>query len=123
VAACSTGPDGTDVPALESAAAEFGFKLGRRHLTTPWLAKAAIGNYITEQVPILVCVDCWYHWVTIVASDARGIMVCDGERDGGDVLRALTWREALSRMVRWYPPKEPAGTDEKQFHLYPLVRV
>lgn len=107
-AAGSTPELGTDERQLSRAARELGcVLLMERHHVAP-LARRALHRLLAAQVPVLLCVDQWDHWVTAVGADASQVVVLDSHYE--TVVRLEPWRALLRRLAfrrrpwRWGPP-------------------
>ena len=51
-----------------------------------------------DQVPVLLCVDEWTHWITVVGVEGNRFLVIDSEQD--PVLTIHTWAQLRERSAR-----------------------
>jgi hypothetical protein len=58
-------------------------------------ARRGLVATLREQTPVLLCVDRWEHWITVVRYEDRRFVVIDSELD--PVLNVLTWAELRKR--------------------------
>lgn len=58
-------------------------------------ARKRLVKHLREQVPVLLCVDEWTHWITVVGVEGRRFLVIDSEQD--PVLTIHTWPQLRAR--------------------------
>src|SRR5690242_16304227 len=63
---------GTDEIQLARAAREFECDLVLERRSDPEQARRLLIDYLREQTPVLLCVDEWTHWITVVRSEDPG---------------------------------------------------
>jgi hypothetical protein len=86
---------GTNEIQLARAARTFetDLKLDRRRDAEQ--ARKVLIKYLREQVPVLLCVDEWTHWITVVRYEDRRFVIIDSEDD--PVLNVVTWSQLRAR--------------------------
>ncbi len=99
IAAKSHWWSGTDEIQLARAAREFDTDLLLERRRDPDEARKLLVKYLREQTPVLLCVDDWTHWITVVRHEDRRFVVIDSELD--PVLNILTWAQLRARW-RYY---------------------
>jgi len=58
-------------------------------------ARKRLVKHLREQTPVLLCVDNWTHWITVVGAQGRRFLVIDSEQD--PVLTIHTWPQLRTR--------------------------
>ncbi len=58
-------------------------------------ARKRLVKHLRDQVPVLLCVDAWTHWITVVGVEGRRFLVIDSEQD--PVLTIHTWPQLRAR--------------------------
>lgn len=86
---------GTDEIRLARAARVFDCDLVYDRTRDPVAAKRLLLDYLRSKVPVMLCVDGWAHWITVVRGDANRFVVIDSNLD--PVLAILSWKELRSR--------------------------
>jgi hypothetical protein len=108
---------GTDEIKLARAARAFDCELLFERTRDAKKARRLLGEYLRRRTPVLMCVDDWSHWITVVRQEASRYVVIDSNLD--PVLNVLSWAQ-LER--RWcfrdtdYDPDDPPAI----FDLMPL---
>jgi hypothetical protein len=110
----TTETDGTDDRQLARAAQAFGGVLECRRFRTAIGARRALARLLAAQVPVLLCVDQWDHWVTAVGADAEHVAVLDSHYD--TVVRLEPWGP-LVRRIRY---RDPHGSWVHRLPVYDL---
>jgi hypothetical protein len=110
----TTESDGTDDRQLARAAKAFGGVIECRRFRTAFGARRALARLLAAQVPVLLCVDQWDHWVTAVGADAEHVAVLDSHYD--TVVRLEPW-EPLMRRVAY---RDPHGSWLHRLPVYDL---
>jgi hypothetical protein len=108
---------GTDEIQLARAAREHGCDLILKRRGTPDTARRELISLLREQTPVLLCVDRWEHWITVVRYEDRRFVVIDSELD--PVLNVLTWAELRKRWA-WHDVKHNKKAPPT---LYDLMEV
>ena len=72
---------GTDEIQLARAAREFECDLVLERRSDPEQARKLLVHYLREQTPVLLCVDEWTHWITVVRAEDRRFVVVDSNDD------------------------------------------
>jgi len=90
---------GTDEIRLARAAREFECDLVLERRADADEARKLLVEHLREQTPVLLCVDEWAHWITVVRTEDRRFVVIDSEMD--PVLSIHTWPE-LKRRWRYH---------------------
>jgi len=86
---------GTNEIQLARAAREFDCDLVLERRRDPDQARKMLVKFLREQTPVLLCVDEWTHWITVVRHEERRFVVIDSEDD--PVLNILTWMQLRNR--------------------------
>src|SRR3989304_3926838 len=93
----TTEADGTDDRQLMRAALAFGGVLQCRRYRTVFGARRALAPLLAAEIPVLLCVDQWDHWVTAVSADAEHVVVLDSHYD--TVVRLGPWAPVVRRIA------------------------
>lgn len=110
--------NGTDEKMLKRAAKSYKCELLEVRKYDEDAAYKAITGYLAKNIPCLICINQWAHWVTIVGFDARRarFVVIDSEKN--PVVRLPSWNE-LKR--RWpYNEHDKDGALQQFYDFYPL---
>jgi hypothetical protein len=86
---------GTDEIRLARAARQFDCDLLMERRRDAEQARKLLVKYLREQTPVLLCVDNWGHWITVVRAHASRFVVIDSGLD--PVLNILTWPQLRAR--------------------------
>jgi hypothetical protein len=86
---------GTDEIKLARAARAFDCELPVIRKTDAERARLALVRHVEARVPVLLCIDDWGHWVTVVRHEADRFVVLDSM--DGPVLQVLGWPELKNR--------------------------
>jgi hypothetical protein len=86
---------GTDEIQLARAAREFDCDLVLERRREPEAARKMLIKFLREQTPVLLCVDEWTHWITVVRHEDRRFVIIDSEDD--PVLNVVTWQQLRTR--------------------------
>jgi hypothetical protein len=90
---------GTDEIRLARAAREFECDLVLERRRDAEEARKLLVEHLRQQTPVLLCVDDWAHWITVVRAEDKRFVVIDSELD--PVLSIHTWPE-LRRRWRYH---------------------
>ena len=80
---------GTSEIQLARAARSFDCDLVLERTADPDVARKILSKRLREQTPVLLCVDQWSHWVTVVREENRRFVVVDSQSD--PLLSVRTW--------------------------------
>jgi hypothetical protein len=108
---------GTDEVSLAKAARQFDCELPTIRRRDPELARGALVRYLRERIPVLLCVDDWGHWITVVRHEAARFIVLDSRED--QVLDVVDWPRLRSRWryLDWdYDAEDPPAL----YDLHPV---
>ncbi len=86
---------GTDEVKLARAARRFDCELPMIRRTESDRARGALIRYVSQRVPVLLCVDDWGHWVTVVRHEQQRFVLLDSRRE--PVVKVVTWPKLRSR--------------------------
>lgn len=110
---------GTDDARLTRAARRYGCDLMMIRKHDPDRARRELVGYLRQNVPCLICVDEWSHWVTVVREEKGQFILLDSEDPA--VLVIAPW----SKLRRMWVYHEPDEFDEETVHtiydLHPVV--
>ena len=113
-----TNRDGTDEVELGRAAKAAGCELlvVRHHNAED--ARRDLENHLDRDVPVLLCVNNWHHWITAVHRDGDRIVAFDS-RDPA-VVRVIPW-PVLRPWWRYHNDEEPDPVRRLVYDLHPIV--
>lgn len=112
-----TNRSGTDEVQLARVAGRFDCDLPTLRFHEPTAAQQALAGQLRQGNPVLLCVDQWEHWVTVLSESAGEYVVFDSAVPG--VVRSLDW-EALR--VSWaFRELAGSGYRAELFDLHPLI--
>lgn len=86
---------GTDEVRLARAARAYDCDLPLVRRVEPERARRTLVDYLAKQIPVLVCVDNWEHWITVVAHEQGRFVVIDSRTD--PVLGVADWPRLRAR--------------------------
>ena len=86
---------GTDEIGLARAARANGCDLRFERRRSPDPARRALAAELQRGTPVLLCVDDWEHWITVVGRERSGLVIIDSNLD--PVLQIVTWPTLLRR--------------------------
>jgi hypothetical protein len=86
---------GTDEIRLARAAREFECDLVLERRRDSEQARKLLVKFLREQTPVLLCVEEWTHWITVVRAEDRRFVVIDSTDD--PVLSVMTWPQLRNR--------------------------
>ena len=86
---------GTDEIRLARAAREFECDLVLERRRDEEQARRLLGKFLREQTPVLLCVEEWTHWITVVRAEDKRFVVIDSTDD--PVLSVQTWPQLRGR--------------------------
>ena len=114
----STEERGTDEGGLRRAAGAYRAKLVVIRKTEPTDARGELEAWLARHVPVLLCVDQWEHWMTVVAADREHLVVFDSKYDAP--LRAEPWELLMPRLACRRPYLRGLWT-RTVYDLHPIV--
>jgi hypothetical protein len=107
---------GTDEIKLARAARHFDCDLPFIRRTDPERAHASLVKYINQRLPVILCVDDWGHWVTVVRHEQERFVVIDSREE--PVLKVLSWPQLRNR---WrYEDYDEADQLRGLYDLHPV---
>lgn len=86
---------GTDEIKLARAARHFDCDLPFVRRTDPDRAYSSLVRYINMRLPVIICVDDWGHWVTVVRHEHERFVVLDSKVE--PVLEVMSWPRLRNR--------------------------
>lgn len=86
---------GTDEIRLARAAREHECDLVLERRSDAEDARKELVKLVREQVPVLLCVDRWEHWITVVGSEDRRFVIIDSSCE--PTMSILTWAQLRKR--------------------------
>lgn len=86
---------GTDEIQLARAARAFDCDLLLERRRDAEQARKMLVKFLREQTPVLLCVDEWTHWITVVRHEDGRFVIIDSEDD--PVLNVVTWAQLRAR--------------------------
>jgi hypothetical protein len=109
---------GTNEIQLARAAREFECDLVLERRSDPEDARKVLVKHLREQTPVLLCVDEWSHWITVLRSEDRRFVVVDSNDDL--LLSVRTWPQLRNW---WRYHDTDYATEEKRPTLYDMMAV
>jgi hypothetical protein len=86
---------GTDEIRLARAAREFECDLMLERRRDAEQARKLLVTYLRQQTPVLLCVEEWTHWITVVRAEGTRFVIIDSNQD--PVLSVATWPQLQKR--------------------------
>lgn len=86
---------GTDEIRLARAAREFECDLVLERRRDAEAARKQLVKFLREQIPVLLCVDRWEHWITVVGTEDRRFVIIDSSSE--PTMNILTWAQLRNR--------------------------
>ncbi len=114
-----TNQYGTDEVKLARAARRYGCDLETVRRLSPERARRLLVEHLRRNIPCLICVDEWDHWVTVVKEEKGQFILLDS-RDPA-VLVINTWPQLKARWVFHEPDEYDDETVHTVYDLNPLV--
>lgn len=105
--------EGADERDLGRAAARFGCALGSERLHDAGSARRALAEQLRVPHPVLLCVDGWEHWLTVVGMERDLVVVLDSRTPV--VWQLIPWQILVPRIAY------AAGRGRRWYDLHPLV--
>lgn len=97
-------PDGADEDDLLRALLAYGCPVDVHESDTPRLARLWLVDSVQQGRPVLLCVDRWSHWVTVIGLVGSDLVIVDPARETGGTFvvgfKALARRWEAARRVR-----------------------
>jgi hypothetical protein len=109
---------GTNEIQLARAAREFECDLVLERRSDPEDARKVLVKHLREQTPVLLCVDEWSHWITVLRAEDRRFVVVDSNDD--PLLSVRTWPQ-LRNWWRYHDTEY--ATSDNAPTLYDLMAV
>lgn len=108
---------GTDEIQLARAAREFECDLVLERRRDPEQARKLLVHYLREQTPVLLCVDEWTHWITVLRAEDRRFVIVDS--NDPYLLSLRTWPQLRS----WWRYHDVDYSKTEPPVLYDLMAV
>ena len=108
---------GTDEVRLAKAARAFDCDIPFIRRRDPDLARGALVRYLRLQIPVLLCVDDWGHWITVVRHESSRFVVLDSRSD--PVLNVVEWPRLRNRW-RYLDWEYDEGDPPALYDLHPV---
>lgn len=108
---------GTDEIQLARAAREFECDLVLERRSDPDEARKLLVTHLREGTPVLLCVDEWTHWITVVRAEDRRFVVVDSNAD--PLLSVRTWPQ----LRNWWVYHDVDYSKDDPPVLYDLMAV
>jgi hypothetical protein len=109
---------GTNEIQLARAAREFECDLVLERRRDAEDARKVLVKHLREQTPVLLCVDEWSHWITVVRAEDRRFVVVDSNSD--PLLSVRTWPQLRNW---WRYHDTDYATSDKPPTLYDMMAV
>ena len=108
---------GTDEIQLARAAREFDCDLVGERRSDAEAARKLLTKYLREQTPVLLCVDEWTHWITVLRAEDRRFVIVDSNDDA--LLSIRTWPQ----LRNWWKYHDVDYSKQSPPVLYDLMAV
>lgn len=108
---------GTNEIQLARAAREFECDLVLERRSDAEEARKVLTKHLREQTPVLLCVDEWSHWITVLRAEDRRFVVVDSNAD--PLLSVRTWPQ----LRNWWRYHDTEYGSEKPPTLYDMMAV
>ncbi len=108
---------GTNEIQLARAAREFECDLVLERRSDAEEARKVLTKHLKEQTPVLLCVDEWSHWITVLRAEDRRFVVVDSNDD--PLLSVRTWPQ----LRNWWRYHDTEYGGEKPPQLYDMMAV
>lgn len=111
---------GTNEDQLARAARKFRCDLKVTRHRNPDRARRALVSYLKRGLPVILCVDNWRHWITVVKVERGRFIALDSEKR--TVLTTLLWGRLRNRWVfRDVEEEREDGTVPVYFDLHAVI--
>jgi hypothetical protein len=107
---------GTDEVKLARAARHFECDLPMIRRRNEDAARVTLIRYVTARFPVILCVDDWGHWVTVVRYDRGRFVLIDSKQE--PVLQVLSWPQLRKRWQ--YIEYDEWDEEQTFFDLHPV---
>jgi hypothetical protein len=108
---------GTNEIQLARAAREFECDLVLERRSDAEDARKVLVKHLREQTPVLLCVDEWSHWITVLRAEDRRFVVVDSNDD--PLLSVRTWPQ----LRNWWRYHDTEYATDKPPTLYDMMAV
>lgn len=108
---------GTNEIQLARAAREFECDLVLERRRDEEQARKLLVKYLREQTPVLLCVEEWTHWITVLRAEDRRFVIVDSNDD--PLLSVLTWPQ----LRNWWRYHDVEYAKDDPPVLYDLMAV
>src|SRR3982751_2601152 len=108
---------GTNEIQLARAAREFECDLVLERRSDDEQARKLLIKYLREQTPVLLCVDEWTHWITVLRAEGDRFVIVDSNSD--PVLAIRTWPQ----LRNWWRYRDTDYSKTEPPILYDLMAV
>jgi hypothetical protein len=109
---------GTDEIGLAKAARRQDCLLPMQRKRRGDVARKELVHFLKKRLPVLLCVDDWGHWITVVGREKDSFVVIDSLLD--PVIHVLSWRE-LWRRWRYLDHDYDEDDPPELYEMYPLT--
>jgi hypothetical protein len=106
---------GTNEVKLARAARHFDCDLPLVRRTDAERARDTLVRYVSQELPVLMCVDQWDHWITVVRHEGDRFVLLDSRRE--PVVQVMDWPRLRHR---WQYIDEQEDGDRPLFDLHPI---
>ena len=110
---------GTDEKDLLRAARRFGCDLPTVRKKDGERARKALRAHLKKGVPVLLCIDRWAHWVTVVKSQNGKFILFDSE--DAELIKIIPWETLRKRWVYQRRDRHDRETIHQEYDLHPVV--
>lgn len=109
---------GTDEVKLARAARHFDCDLPTVRRKDAARARGTLVRYVDQDFPVLLCVDDWEHWITVVRHESNRFVVLDSRSE--PIVHVLDWPQLRNRWQCVDYPDEYAEEPIPLFDMHPV---
>lgn len=106
---------GTNEVKLARAARHFDYELPMVRRTDEDRARRALVRYVDQQLPVIICVDQWDHWITVVRHERERFVLLDSRYE--PVVQVTDWRRLRQR---WQYIDEHEESGKPLYDMHPV---
>ena len=110
---------GTDDIQLKRAARHFDCDVPMIRTHDPEVARVELVKFLRRGIPVLLCINDWNHWVTVVKSQNGRFILLDSREKA--VLTIVTWAELMASWVHRERDQFDRNHWESLYDLHPVI--
>lgn len=115
----SSSKNGTSEEQIARAAKHYNCDVPmiRRH--DPEIARKELLHYLRRGIPLLLCINDWNHWITVVKAEEGRFILLDSQEKA--VLTILTWAELKTRWIHHEQDRFDVDHWESIYDIHPVI--